>query len=102
MNFDYSRELRDCRECFATGVTVVTCVGEAAPHGATVNAFTAVSLDPPLVQATLDRRSRAAPYAPGAPFTVDVLARSTTRARPAGSPSPHPSSPVLSPRKGRS
>ncbi|NVI88921.1 flavin reductase family protein [Actinomadura sp. BRA 177] len=33
---------------FATGVTVVT-VGGAAPHAMTANAFTSVSLDPPLV-----------------------------------------------------
>jgi flavin reductase (DIM6/NTAB) family NADH-FMN oxidoreductase RutF len=69
-----SRELRTCLGHFATGVTVVTCQGEAAPHGATVNAFTAVSLDPPLVQVNLDRRSRAARFLPGQPFTVNILA----------------------------
>jgi flavin reductase (DIM6/NTAB) family NADH-FMN oxidoreductase RutF len=39
-----------------------------------VNAFAAVSLDPPLVQVNLDRRSRAARYLPGQPFTVNILA----------------------------
>lgn len=41
---------------FATGVTVVTTVYEAAPRGITVNALSSVSLDPPLVMVALDRR----------------------------------------------
>lgn len=40
--------LRRTLGSFATGVTVVT-VGGTEPHGMTANAFTAVSLDPPLV-----------------------------------------------------
>lgn len=68
------RELRRCLGHFATGVTVVTCRGrDSAPHGATVNAFTAVSLEPPLVLVSLDRRSRICKYLDGAPFTVNVL-----------------------------
>jgi flavin reductase (DIM6/NTAB) family NADH-FMN oxidoreductase RutF len=70
-----SRELRTCLGHFATGVTVVSTGDLDDPHGATVNAFTAVSLDPPLVQVTLDRRARAARRLPGASFTVNVLAR---------------------------
>ena len=36
--------------CFATGVTVVTTQDrEGVPYGLTVNSFTSVSLDPPLV-----------------------------------------------------
>ena len=41
------RELRGCLGHFATGVTVITCDGDGSPHGATVNAFSAVSLEPP-------------------------------------------------------
>ena len=42
------RELRRCLGHFATGVTVITCQGaDGTPHGATVNAFTAVSLHSP-------------------------------------------------------
>lgn len=68
------RELRSCLGRFASGVTVVTCDGDGMPHGATVNAFTAVSLQPPLVLVSLDRRSRLCKYLDGAPFTVNVLA----------------------------
>lgn len=39
---------------FATGVTVVTTHGKEGPYGLTVNAFTSLSLDPPLVLVCLD------------------------------------------------
>jgi flavin reductase (DIM6/NTAB) family NADH-FMN oxidoreductase RutF len=52
---------------------VVTCDAPGAPHGATVNSFTAVSLRPPLVLISLDRRSRLARHIEGKPFTVNVL-----------------------------
>jgi flavin reductase (DIM6/NTAB) family NADH-FMN oxidoreductase RutF len=43
---------------FATGITVVTTRGEdGRPMGLTVNAFSAVSLDPPLVLVCIDNRS---------------------------------------------
>lgn len=68
------RELRRALGHFATGVTVVTCHGgDGAPHGATVNAFTAVSLEPPLVLVSLDRRSRLCSLLEARPFTVNVL-----------------------------
>lgn len=69
------RELRNGFSRFATGVTVVTCRnGDGQPHGATVNAFTAVSLDPALCQVTLTRKSKACAYLDDAPFAVNVLA----------------------------
>lgn len=69
-----SRELRNCLGHFATGVTVVTCqTADGIPHGITVNAFSAVSLDPPLVLASIDRRTKAASFLEGAPFTVNIL-----------------------------
>ncbi len=44
------RTLRDALGCFATGVTVVTCLDpEGRPIGLTANSFTSVSLDPPLL-----------------------------------------------------
>lgn len=69
-----SRELRDAFGRFATGVTVVTCRSDqGTPHGATVNAFTAVSLEPALCQVTLTRQSKACSYLDGAAFAVNVL-----------------------------
>ncbi|HEX6361122.1 flavin reductase family protein [Actinophytocola sp.] len=70
-----SRELRNCLGHFATGVTVVTCLADGEPHGATVNSFTAVSLDPPLVLVALGRHTKACRYLDGAPFTINVLRR---------------------------
>lgn len=70
------KELRRCLGHFTTGVTVITCLGtDGEPHGATVNAFTAVSLDPPLVLVSLDRRSRLCGLVETEqqPFTVNVL-----------------------------
>jgi len=71
-----ARLLRDVFGAFATGVTVVTCESsvDAAPHGATVTAFTPISLDPPLCQVTLTRTSKACQYMAGQPFAVNILA----------------------------
>ena len=41
---------------FATGISVVTTWDGEKPAGITVNAFSSVSLDPPLVMVALDRR----------------------------------------------
>lgn len=49
-----SSELRDIFGQFATGVTVVTTGGEEK-HGMTVNSFTSVSLEPPLVLFNADK-----------------------------------------------
>lgn len=43
---------------FATGVTIVTAAADGAVHGMTANAFTAVSLSPPLVLISVDNRAR--------------------------------------------
>lgn len=67
------RQLRKCLGHFATGVTVVTCLGDGQPHGATVNSFTAVSLDPPLVLVSLDHRTKLCRFLEGNPFTVNML-----------------------------
>ncbi|HWD02122.1 MAG TPA: flavin reductase family protein [Amycolatopsis sp.] len=69
-----SRELRTALGHFTTGVTVVSCrTDDGIAHGATVNAFTAVSLDPPLVLVSLSRRSRLCRLLENRPFTVNVL-----------------------------
>jgi flavin reductase (DIM6/NTAB) family NADH-FMN oxidoreductase RutF len=51
-----SRVLRGVLGRFATGITVLT-VGGATPHGMTANAFTSVSLDPPLVLVCVGREA---------------------------------------------
>lgn len=42
---------------FPTGVTVVTSCDGEQPAGLTVNAFASISLDPPLVMVSIDKRS---------------------------------------------
>lgn len=50
--------LRAVMACFPTGVTVVATLDEAGiPIGLTVNSFTSVSLEPPLVLVCIDRDS---------------------------------------------
>src|SRR6476646_4138750 len=51
-------EFRSALGAYATGVTVVTAIGENGPSGATANAVTSLSLDPPMMLACLDRGSR--------------------------------------------
>jgi len=59
---------------YATGVTVVTARHGARAAGVTVNSFTSVSLEPPLVMWCLHRRSRSLPlFARAGSFAVNVL-----------------------------
>ena len=51
-------EFRAALGAYATGVTVVTAIGTNGPSGATANAVTSLSLDPPMMLACLDRGSR--------------------------------------------
>jgi 3-hydroxy-9,10-secoandrosta-1,3,5(10)-triene-9,17-dione monooxygenase reductase component len=53
-----AREFRDTVGAFPTGVAVVTASGSAGPAGLTTNAFTSLSLDPPLVIVCFDHGSR--------------------------------------------
>ena len=70
-----SRTLRDALGCFATGVTVVTTVDEGGvPVGLTVNSFTSVSLEPPLILFCLARSSSAVGvFEKAGRFGVNVL-----------------------------
>lgn len=52
-----SQTFRDVLAQFATGVTVVISGIPGAIHGMTVNSFTSVSLDPPLVLFCADNRA---------------------------------------------
>lgn len=61
---------------FATGVTVVTVAQPEGPHGMTANAFLSVSLDPPLILVSVDRRARMHAYlAEATRYGVSILAR---------------------------
>jgi flavin reductase (DIM6/NTAB) family NADH-FMN oxidoreductase RutF len=51
-------QFRSTLAAYATGVTVVTAIGPHGPSGATANAVTSLSLDPPMMLACLDRGSR--------------------------------------------
>ena len=69
------RTLRDALGCFATGVTVVTCVAEdGRPAGLTVNSFTSVSLNPPLLLVCLAKQAASAePLTRADRFAINVL-----------------------------
>ena len=54
-----SEEFRKVCSRFATGVAVLTvCDTAQNPHGVTVNSFTSVSANPPLVLVCIDKRAR--------------------------------------------
>lgn len=70
------REFRQVLGSFVTGVTVITTIdADGQPHGLTVNSFSSVSLDPPLI---LWSQSLTAPSHPvfnaAERFVVNVLA----------------------------
>lgn len=81
-----AKQLRSALGRFATGVTIVTCVGEpvaggggqgGAPEriGLTANSFQSLSLDPPLVLWSLRAESPSlAAFAAARHFAVNVLA----------------------------
>jgi flavin reductase (DIM6/NTAB) family NADH-FMN oxidoreductase RutF/protein-L-isoaspartate O-methyltransferase len=67
-------EFRKVLGQFATGVTVVTTVHEGERQAMTVNSYTSVSLDPPLVLFCADKRSRTHAAVQGSGiFAVNVL-----------------------------
>src|SRR5580658_100855 len=56
-NIDTWTYRRTCAQ-FTTGITVVTTLdSHGHPHGMTVNSFSSVSLDPPLVLVSIDLRN---------------------------------------------
>lgn len=72
------RAFRNALGEFATGVAAVTTVVEGqSPIGITVNSFSSVSLDPPLILWCLDKRSDTADaFNVCGGFTVNVLSGS--------------------------
>jgi flavin reductase (DIM6/NTAB) family NADH-FMN oxidoreductase RutF len=69
------RRFREVCGQYATGVAVVTArCDQGRPKGVTVNSFTSVSLDPPLVQFSLDRKASIFPiFQDTTHFVVNVL-----------------------------
>ncbi|MCK8784420.1 flavin reductase family protein [Roseomonas sp. NAR14] len=70
-----TRQFRNALGRFATGVAVITAKGpEEAPIGMTMSSFNAVSLDPPLVLFSVDRRANSLPAILAAEgYAVNVL-----------------------------
>jgi 3-hydroxy-9,10-secoandrosta-1,3,5(10)-triene-9,17-dione monooxygenase reductase component len=67
-------EFRRTISWLPTGVTIVTATGAEGPAGATANAVTSLSLEPPLMLASLDHGSRTLATALAAGrFGVSVL-----------------------------
>ena len=67
-------ELRRTLGLFATGVTVITVQRGNVMHGMTANAFSALSLDPPLVLFCVGRNARMAGFLDGADgFAINIL-----------------------------
>ncbi|MBP2314756.1 flavin reductase family protein [Azospirillum soli] len=75
MTFD-SRAFRNALGCFATGITVVTTIApDGEPIGVTVNSFSSVSLEPPLVQFCLGRAAMSfEAFTTAKSFAINVLA----------------------------
>jgi flavin reductase (DIM6/NTAB) family NADH-FMN oxidoreductase RutF len=66
--------LRSSLGRFVTGVAVLTFAAEEGPRGMTVNSFTSVSLDPPLILVSIAKTSRSHDLlASGVAFTVNIL-----------------------------
>jgi len=73
MKFDRTA-FRAALGTFPTGVAVVTATAGAHPMGITVNSFTSVSLDPPLVLWCIDRDSdRFRTFTTAHGYTISVL-----------------------------
>lgn len=70
------QRFREVMSSFPSGVVIVTAFGhDGEPHGLTVNAFCAVSLEPPLALACIDKLSNTLPavrHTNG--FTANILA----------------------------
>lgn len=69
-------ELRRVMGHFATGVTVITTLNKDGKiHGLTANAFSSVSLDPPLCLISVDKKAESySSFEESRVFTVNILA----------------------------
>ncbi len=74
MTEDDQLDLRQALGRFATGVTVVTCLGDKGPCGITANSFSSVSLDPPLILWNIAKVSNSLrAYLAAGHFAINVL-----------------------------
>src|SRR3954467_13875849 len=71
-----ARDFRSALGCFSTGVCLVTTRGPGGtPHGMTINSFSSVSLEPPMVLWSLSRNATSAPaFRDAEYFAINVLA----------------------------
>jgi 3-hydroxy-9,10-secoandrosta-1,3,5(10)-triene-9,17-dione monooxygenase reductase component len=71
-----ARDLRSALGCFPTGVCIVTTLGpDGRAAGMTINSFTSVSMDPPMVLWSLSRSASSAPvFRDAEHFAINVLA----------------------------
>jgi flavin reductase (DIM6/NTAB) family NADH-FMN oxidoreductase RutF len=53
-----AEKLRAAMRAWSAGVTVVTAVHEGSQHGATVNSFTSISLEPAMITISLQKSAR--------------------------------------------
>jgi 3-hydroxy-9,10-secoandrosta-1,3,5(10)-triene-9,17-dione monooxygenase reductase component len=69
------REFRNTLGTFATGVTIITLKNDKGEYiGLTANAFTSLSLEPPLILVCIDKKSYSLPaFIKGRPFVVNIL-----------------------------
>src|SRR5258708_14355137 len=69
-------QLRQVMGHFVTGVTIITTVNkDGQMHGLTANAFTSVSLEPPLLLISVDKKAESYPaFEESKVFTVNILA----------------------------
>lgn len=68
-----ARQLRNCFGHWATGVAVVGYDLDGEPRGATINGFTSVSLEPPVILVSFARTARACQALVDRPFSVTIL-----------------------------
>lgn len=93
MNQEFgAADFRRTLATFATGITVVTSVEEGGVHGMTANSFASVSLDPPLILVSVDKKTRTHELiAKAQKFGVSILRRDQEvySRHFAGKPDPH-------------
>ena len=75
------REFRNTLGTFATGVTIITAKGENGENiGLTANAFSSLSLDPPLILVCIDKKSDSIPaFQKGQSVCCEYIIRRTRK-----------------------